>query len=110
MEERRDAIRRPARALIAALALGGAAEGCELPQGARAESASFALSFRLLPERIALGEHFALEYAICPKAGAILPAMVSVDAWMPEHRHGMNYKASVAALGGELLAHSVRIE
>jgi len=57
MEERRDAIRRPARALIAALALGGAAEGCELPQGARAESASFALSFRLLPERIALGEH-----------------------------------------------------
>jgi len=22
-----------------------------------------------------------------------------VDAWMPEHRHGMNYKPSVVALG-----------
>jgi len=134
MEKRRNPVRRHAQALIAAVALCGAAEACELPAGGRAESASFALSYRALPARIVLGEHFALEYAICPKPGVAMPAMVGVDAWMPEHRHGMNYKASVTSLGGgrfraqglllhmpgrwefvfgaggERLAHSVRIE
>jgi hypothetical protein len=134
MEKRRNPVRRHAQALIAAIALCGAAEACELPAGVRAESANFALTYRTLAARIALGEHFVLEYAVCPKPGAAMPAMVSVDAWMPEHRHGMNYKASVTSLGGgrfraqgllfhmpgrwefifeaggERLAHSVRIE
>lgn len=100
MEKRRSPLRRHAQALIAAAALCGAAEACELPAGARAESASYALSSRSVPERIALGEHFALEYAVCPKTGSAIPTMVSADAWMPEHRHGMNYKPSVTALGG----------
>ena len=134
MEKRRNSFRRHAQALIAAVALCGAAEACELPAGARAESASFALTYRTHPAKIVLGEHFALEYAVCPKPGAAMPAVVNVDAWMPEHRHGMNYKASVTLLGGgrfraqglllhmpgrwefvfgaggERLAHSVRIE
>ncbi len=134
MEKRRNPVRRHAQALIAVVALCGAAHGCELPAGARVESAGFALSYRTLPARIALGEHFALEYAVCPRPGAAMPATVSVDAWMPEHRHGMNYRASVTSLGGgrfraegllfhmpgrwefvfelggERLTHSVRIE
>jgi len=134
MEERRRPFRRHAQALIAALALAGAAESCELPEGARAESVSYRLAYRTIPGRLAVGEHFALEYAVCPKAGASPPAAVSADAWMPEHRHGMNYKASVKALGegrfraeglllhmpgrwefvftagGERLTHSVRLE
>ena len=134
MEERRSPVRRHARALIAATALCGAAQACELPAGARTESASFTLAYRTVPARIALGEHFALEYAVCPKTGGAAPERVSADAWMPEHRHGMNYKASVTALGdgrfraegllfhmpgrwefvfeagGERLAHSVRLE
>ena len=134
MEERRKPVRRHARALIVAAALCGAAQACELPEGARTESAGFTLAYRTIPARIAIGEHFALEYTVCPKTGGAAPAMVSADAWMPEHRHGMNYKASVAALGdgrfraegllfhmpgrwefvfeanGERLAHSVRLE
>lgn len=100
MEERRNALWQLAAALIGAVALCGAAGACELPAGTRAESAGFVLSYRTLPAAIALGEHFSIEYALCPKSGAAMPAMVSVDAWMPEHRHGMNYKASVTALGG----------
>ncbi|TAN51656.1 MAG: hypothetical protein EPN19_12005 [Betaproteobacteria bacterium] len=100
MEKRRSCVRRHAQALIAAVALCGAAQACELPAGTRLESAGFVLSYRTLPAAIAPGEHFSLEYALCPKAGAVLPATVKVHAWMPEHRHGMNYKASVAALGG----------
>ncbi len=100
MEKRRRPVRRHAQALIAAVALCGAAHACELPAGTRVESAGFVLSYRTRPAAITLGEHFSLDYAVCPKAGAAIPAMVSVDAWMPEHRHGMNYKASVTALGG----------
>lgn len=44
---------------------------------------------------IAVGRHFAIEVQLCP-AGAVL---ARVDASMPEHRHGMNYRPSVKALG-----------
>jgi len=100
MEERRDSVRRHAAALIAVAALCGAAQGCELPAGTRIESAKYALSFRTEPARLEVGSHFAVLYGVCPKAGAAQPARMGVDAWMPEHRHGMNYKASVTALGG----------
>lgn len=44
---------------------------------------------------IAVGRHFALDIRVCP-ADATL---VRVDATMPEHRHGMNYRPSLKALG-----------
>ena len=115
-------------------ALVGAAQACELPAGARLESAAYVLSYRAVPEPIRIGEHFALEYAVCPKAGAAVPATVSADAWMPDHRHGMNYTPAIRPLGkgrfraeglllhmpgrwefvfrvaGDRLAHSVRVE
>lgn len=100
MEKRRATVRRHVAALIAGALCACGVAACELPAGTRIESASLALSFRTQPPRIAPGEHFALEYAVCPKPGAALPAMVGADAWMPEHRHGMNYRASVVALGG----------
>ena len=103
MEERRDAFRRHARALIAASALSGAPSGavqaCELPPGARIESESLAISYRTIPSRIAVGQHFVLELAACPKKGAALSDRIRLDAHMPEHRHGMNYRPGVAALG-----------
>lgn len=81
--------------LAALLALAApAAIACELPGGPaqRIESASHAVVFRAAPR---VGEHFALDFAVCPA-----PESVRVDAWMPEHRHGMNYKPSLKALGG----------
>lgn len=45
---------------------------------------------------IAVGRQFALEVQVCP-ADAVVSR---VDATMPEHRHGMNYRPSVHALGG----------
>jgi hypothetical protein len=46
-------------------------------------------------EPIVVGRHFALEVQVCPP-GAVLER---VDATMPEHRHGMNYRPSVKPLG-----------
>lgn len=98
MEKRRGLVRPHVAALIAA-ALCDVAQACELPGGARLESPSYTLAFRPVPEDIVVGAHFALEYAVCAKPGAAPPGLVGVDARMPAHRHGMNYRPSVHALG-----------
>ena len=142
MEERRDTFRRHGRrALIAAAAAGAllcagavAAQSCDLPPGTRVESPRLALTYRTKPAKIAVGEHFVLELSVCAKDGAKLPERVKLDATMPEHRHGMNYRPAVKRLapgryvsegwmfhmpgrwefmfdlGGERLTDSVRIE
>ncbi len=73
-----------------------AAQACELPGGPaeKLQSATHTILYRAAPA-VRIGAHFALELAVCPA-----PSALHVDAWMPEHRHGMNYRPSVAALGG----------
>ncbi len=44
---------------------------------------------------IAVGRHFAIELKLCP----LDAVLVRVDATMPEHRHGMNYRPSLKPLG-----------
>ena len=73
---------------------------CELPPGKRVESERFVLSYRTLPAKIPVGQHFEVLFAVCPKRSAAMAGPVKVDAHMPEHRHGMNYAPSVRALGG----------
>jgi hypothetical protein len=138
VEKRRESFRRHARrALIAAAfaaTVGGGAQACDLPPGTRVESNRVALSYRTVPSKIAVGEQFVLELAACPKTRAALSDRMKLDAQMPEHRHGMNYRPSLKPLGGgryrsegwlfhmpgrwefifdvdgERLTHSVRIE
>lgn len=93
-----------AGALAAALLLPAlaSAQDCSpvLPGGKQIESARYSVGFRTNPGVPPVGKHFALELVVCPKAGAPAPESVRVDAHMPEHRHGMNYKAQVAASPG----------
>jgi hypothetical protein len=98
MEKRRGAVRRLAAGLIAGLALPAAA--CELPAGTRIDSERLALSYRTVPARILSGEYFEVLFSICPKGGFDPVGAVKVDATMPEHRHGMNYRPSVVPIGG----------
>ena len=137
MEKRRNPVWRLAGALICAVAAGGATSSivaCELPPGVRVESERVVVSYWTIPAKIAVGQPFVLELAACPKRGAAISERVNLDAHMPEHRHGMNYRTKVVALGvgrfhsegwlfhmpgrweflfdlgGERLTHSVRIE
>jgi hypothetical protein len=90
-------------ALALAVATPPIASGCvpDLPPGGRQiESVRYVITYRARPAPIAVSRHFALEFAVCAKDGKIMPDNVRVDAHMPEHRHGMNYKASVRAEGG----------
>ena len=59
------------------------------------ESARYAIAFRTVPSPVSVGAHFIVELAVCPKPGAQPVAGLRVDATMPEHRHGMNYRPSV---------------
>ena len=77
----------PARLVAVAVAADGAA------------GAGGTVVFAPRPWPVPVGRLFALDIAVCPTAGTALPASLRVDADMPAHRHGMNYRPSVTALG-----------
>ena len=87
-------------AVAVAIVVALPAQACELPGGGKTiEGSAFSLAYRTQPERLSVGEHFAVELAVCAKGASVLPASVGVDAWMPDHRHGMNYRPAVRPLG-----------
>ena len=58
----------------------------------------YLMAFRSDPLRIEVGEPFALVLNVCTRSGA--PAeLIAVDAQMPDHRHFMNYRASIKSNG-----------
>ena len=67
---------------------------CEATAGARrVEGRDVALAFKTRPAKIKVGELFSVDVTVCPKKGTVKG--VGVDASMPEHKHGMNYKPTV---------------
>ncbi len=79
--------------LIAATCLPAAA--CPLPAPALQQGGVQA-AWQVVGAPIAVGQHFAIELRLCPAETTLL----RVDASMPEHRHGMNYRSSLQDLGG----------
>jgi hypothetical protein len=132
VEKRREIVRRLAGAVVALAGVSAAA--CELPPGVRVDSEKLSITYRTIPPKIAVGQPFVLELAACAKTGARVSERVKLDAHMPEHRHGMNYRTKVVSKGAgrfhsegwlfhmpgrweflfdidtERLTHSVRIE
>ena len=90
MEKRRSAV------FFLSVALIPAAQACTPAlEGPRLESKSYVLAYRAAPE---VGKHFSVDIAACAKNGP-LPHELKIDAHMPEHRHGMNYKPTVKPAG-----------
>lgn len=81
----------------------GAAQSCApalAGEGVRVmRSTSHAVAWRPAPQPIPLGAHFVVELAVCAVDGPLDVEAVVVDADMPAHRHGMNYRASVVPQG-----------
>jgi len=84
-------------ALAAAAPLVAAAQ-CEAP-GAKLESERVVVVYRTVPAKLAVGQHFVVEARVCAKGAGPAPSGLRVDADMPAHRHGMNYRAKVAPKG-----------
>ncbi len=78
-----------------------AAHACSatLEGGKTIESPRHSIAYRTDPARIAVGKPFAVDLAVCPREAAATIEELRVDAHMPEHRHGMNYKPSVKPQG-----------
>ncbi len=81
--------------------LPGVAHACNatLEGGKTIDSARHSIAYRTDPARIAVGKPFAVDLLVCAKEAAATIDELRVDAHMPEHRHGMNYKASVKPQG-----------
>ncbi len=71
-----------------------ASEPCAIPEPSL-KKGGVAVGWVAENSPITVGRHFAMNVRLCPADAKL----VRVDATMPEHRHGMNYKASFAALG-----------
>jgi len=74
--------------------------GGDLRGAVIAESSNYLVAFRTQPPRIAVGKHFSVEFETCAKGDAPASTGVAVDAFMPEHGHGMNYRAVVKPVAG----------
>jgi len=91
----------PAQSTGAAPATNAAGD-CDtgLPGGSRATSAGQVVAWRADPPKIPVGRHFAVDLLVCARPGFPVASVIAIDARMPSHGHGMNYKPTLTPLGG----------
>ena len=80
--------------VVCAFAASAHACGESLTEPRTIESARYVVAYSTKPQPILANEHFVVDFEICPRATATI-SDVRVDANMPEHRHGMNYRPAV---------------
>ena len=80
-------------------AMAGVAHACGIAGDTVATGPHYTVAFRTAPSPVKMGEHFAIDLTVCPQGQAPTPRAVRVDASMPEHRHGMNYRPKIVARG-----------
>jgi hypothetical protein len=72
-----------------------------------AEADDVRIAFVPRPLPVPVGRHFDIDFVLCD-ATSRHDATVAVDADMPAHRHGMNYRTRVEAMqGGVYRAHGL---
>lgn len=63
-----------------------------------AEADGVRVAFVPRPSPPPVGRHFDVDFVVCSRSGVRSDAVIQVDADMPAHRHGMNYRAAVSPL------------
>lgn len=89
-------------ALLLAVTILGAsgAAACEVPEGfVRLASPEAEIAYRWEPAELKVGRFFAAEVIACRAPGPASVQSVVLDAQMPAHGHGMNYRPTVAETG-----------
>jgi hypothetical protein len=104
-----DQIRRALIALALGAMAGAATAACPPSEtdGAVVTQGGLVLAYRPLPvgdkaakiKRIPMAKHFSLEVQLCDKGSVSGARLNRVDATMPEHKHGMNYRPVITPLG-----------
>jgi hypothetical protein len=87
---------------VLAVALGAGAApafaACEPGFPLQVQAGELTASLKPTPSTIPVGEMFGLEIALCRAGGGAPPVLQRVDAEMPAHKHGMNYRPSLVAV------------
>lgn len=103
MEARRRSVtlRLAAAIALATVVMNARAAACgdELGSSQGVEGDRYVVRYVTVPTPIVANAHFSVEFVVCPRAGIPAPDSVRVDATMPEHRHGMNYRPAIVASG-----------
>lgn len=69
---------------------------CDLAGGETVElEAGVTLHYRIEPSQLRVAQHFSMQFLVCRGDRSLVLDGLKVDALMPAHGHGMNYKASV---------------
>lgn len=87
-----------ALAVLLAASCSSAALACGESLGTQVQQVRnerYSIAYRTAPSPVPVGRHFAVDFVVCPAAGAAPAQEVRVDANMPAHKHGMNYRATV---------------
>lgn len=85
---------------VAIFACVGSAQACEVPTGwssMAGETTGVKVALNLPAETAKISERFDLELIVCSDVSEEIERVV-VDAIMPAHRHGMNYRPAITAL------------
>lgn len=61
------------------------------------------IAWRPMPAPIATGKPFAVEFEVCPRGAQREIGRMVVDAVMPDHRHGMNYRPTLSGQPGGVM-------
>ena len=87
-------------ALLSSALQAGACEPALTGDGVfRTEGKDYVVAWRPEPPTLRVSEFFDVEVAACSKSGGEPPTQLRVDAVMPEHKHGMNYRPTIASAG-----------
>ncbi len=85
-------------ALVGIAAVPGAVIACELTPEAgvlHAENQRYQIALHTVPAAVEVAKPFAIKLEVCRKDAAAFKGRVDLDAVMPAHRHGMNYKPAL---------------
>ena len=74
------------------------AADCDVDKTIMASGDGLRLSYQLKPNEIRTGQPFAMTITVCGPDARPFTGTLQVDAVMPAHRHGMNYRPTVRRL------------
>ena len=85
---------------LRALAADDCGAALQAPKPWIAEGDDARVAFVPRPSPPPVGQHFNVDFVVCANSPLRSDTAIQVDADMPAHRHGMNYRASVTSLPG----------
>jgi hypothetical protein len=86
--------------MLTAILWAQGATACTVPEGfARLGTAEAEIAYRWEPGVLKVGQFFAVEVIACRAPGAGAVREIVLDALMPAHGHGMNYRPTVTPTG-----------